>query len=791
MSAAPAGLLAALLAASAGTPAAAGTPAPGSGWTSGDRYHLRLDVAVRPGTRGRTTAGVDVDLAAELARRSVADPLDESTIELVAYDAAGHPRPFRSADPPGATPGERFLLPWRLEHLYPLTRATLRFVVPDPTVRRVDVFFDTTTSGRGHPRRYPGIVGDGDLFTEGYGTREIAASAHDAWGDIDGDGDLDLLRGGTEPFIYVYENVGGGRFVDRGRLTSGGQPLELPNDPEGHRSWLSPAAVDWDGDGDLDLFVTFYAGPAANTVLRYENVTTPGGPLTFVNRGPLVTVSGTPLTDRVAFADWDGDGRLDVLSFAGSTVSWYRNVGSARGVADIQLAEAVPLLANGTPIQLEATSADAVDIDGDGDLDLVLGTEEGRVFLFPNEGTRTAPALGPGRLLFYFEYMDAKAGVRVADFDGDGLLDVAVGRYWERTHHGEEPRVHGRLFRNTGTRTAPRFDPVDAAHGAPHTEGFQPVDAVRQNGARAVDWDGDGRLDLVVGDTDGFVWLFRNTTDALSPVFAKGERLRAGGAPIKVYGEEKEARLAGYARVDVADWNGDGRPDLFVADGRGWLWFYPNVGTRRRPVLGRGRRVMANGRPIDGTARGSVLVRDWNGDGKLDVLFAMVGEGLSENPDWPGRNPDPAQDRGFLYFRNDGTPTEPVLRAPTWIKAGPETKEIDLLRPNLGDFVDWDGDGRRDFLACQFENDCRVWLRTDGAAPGAKPIFAGPAQGEVVLAPWTDQMISGVDARDWDGDGRVDLVTGQGHGGSGVRFYRRGHLDDVAAGVAPVVTIRP
>jgi hypothetical protein len=312
---------------------------------------------------------------------------------------------------------------------------------------------------------------------------------------------------------------------------------------------------------------------------------------------------------------------------------------------------------------------------------------------------------------------------------------------------------------------------------------------VRQNGVRAIDWDEDGRTDLVVGDTDGFVWLFRNTTDALFPVFTPGERLMADGQPIKVYGEEPEGRLAGYARVDVADWDGDGRKDLIVADGRAWAWLYANQGTKGRPVLGRGRRIRANGRPIDGTSRGSVLVRDWDGDGRLDLVLGMVGEGPSANPDWPPRPGDPSRHRGFLYYRNLGTPKAPALGAPKWIKAGPEPTEIDLLRPNLGDFVDWDGDGKKDFLACEFENECRVWRRTDAGGPGVKPVFAGPPEGETILAPYSDQMISGLDARDWNGDGDVDLLTGQGHGGSGIRFYERDFLEDTRAGRLPEVTI--
>ena len=774
------GLAAALAAAGLAATHADSTPPPA--WASKSRYRLLLDVDSRGVRRSHSVAAVDVDFRAELAARGASGPVDESTIEVVAYDAAGRPRPYDS----GRAPDERILVPWHLDRFYPLERVTLSFVVPDERATRFAVYFDTAERAR--PPRYPGIVGDGDLFTQGWGRREIAANASDTFVDLDGDGDLDLVKGGTEPFLYVYENRGQGRFVDRGRLTSAGEVMTFPHD-DANRSWLSVEFADWDGDGDPDMFVSFRAGPYENRVVRYENVTVRGGPLTFAERGPMTTVSGVPLTGRVSFVDWDGDGRLDVLTDADDTVTLHRNVGTSRAVADMALADGVWVEANGTPIRLANPRLDAADIDGDGDLDLFAGTEDGRVYLFRNVGTRGAPVLEGGRLLAFYDYMDAKTGIKVADFDGDGVLDFVVGRFWERSHYGDQPRVFGRLYHNVGTRTAPRFEARDASAGAPYTERFQPADALRQNGVRAVDWDEDGRLDLVAGDSDGFVWLFRNTTDALAPIFAPGVRLLAAGRPLRVYGEESEARAAGYARVDVTDWNEDGRKDLVVADARGWLWLFLNRGTNAAPVLGPGRRLSANGHPIDGTSRGSVLVRDWDGDGRKDVLFAMVGEGPSATYDWPPRNPDRTRDRGFLYYRNFGTNAAPELGAPKWIKAGPDAVEIDLLRPNLGDFVDWDGDGKKDFIACEFELDCRLFRNTSAGAPGKRPRFDSSAEGIVILKPWTGQMISGVDARDWNGDGDVDLLTGQGHGGSGLRFFERDYLEDLMRGTLPGVRI--
>jgi hypothetical protein len=50
-------------------------------------------------------------------------------------------------------------------------------------------------------------------------------------------------------------------------------------------------------------------------------------------------------------------------------------------------------------------------------------------------------------------------------------------------------------------------------------------------------------------------------------------------------------------------------------------------------------------------------------------------------------------------------------------------------------------------------------------------------------------MISGADALDWNGDGDIDILTGQGHGGSGLRFYEQDYLEDERNGTHPLVTV--
>ena len=313
-----------------------------------------------------------------------------------------------------------------------------------------------------------------------------------------------------------------------------------------------------------------------------------------------------------------------------------------------------------------------------------------------------------GRLLVFFEFLDAHSGVQVADFDGDGLLDVIAGRFWERIHWEDQPRFHGRLYKNVGTKTHPRFEPRDAYHGAPYTEGFQPCDAVRQNQVRAFDWNGDGRTDLIAGDTDGRVWLFRNTTDNLAPVFAPGERMTAAGKPIR---RIPNTNFLGYAKTEIADWNNDGRPDLLVLDSGGLVALYLNEGTRTQPKLGPGVDLVGGQTPVQlPQFGGGICVCDWNSDGKKDLV------GSSD---------------AFYYYENTGTDAMPVLAAAKRIKFGPTD------------------DGQTSY-----------WIR--------------PSAGSFL---------------DWDGDGDLDILTGQGHGGSGLRFFEHDYVMDCVNKTFPRVSV--
>lgn len=143
------------------------------------------------------------------------------------------------------------------------------------------------------------------------------------------------------------------------------------------------------------------------------------------------------------------------------------------------------------------------------------------------------------------------SSVEVVDWNGNGLLDLIVGN------------INGDVFLipNEGTAEAYAF-----GQATPLQADGKPVKVASQAGPCAADWDGDGDLDLLVGDGDGRVTLFRNIGSATAPKLAAGKVLVGPGQT--AYGPEapKEAVRGTRAKICVADWNGNGKPDLLVGD---------------------------------------------------------------------------------------------------------------------------------------------------------------------------------------------------------------------------------
>ena len=336
------------------------------------------------------------------------------------------------------------------------------------------------------------FVAVGEIGSGFAGSREISMDV----GDLDGDGDLDLLITGTASGFgtQVYENTGQNAgsgsldpsmFVVVGSLDQG-----------------EPRLGDLDGDGDLDVLVTGdQAIGYAATV--YENTGQNGGDgslgaSTFqdVNAGLTGVVLGAS-----ALGDLDGDGDLDLLmtgiseeNSLPSTVI-YENTGQNTGTLDGSTFQSV----NAGLQDVRESSISMADFDGDDDLDLLIagfdsGASDAKTLLLRNDGQNAGGGtLGPST----FQAVDTEipdmgqSASSVGDFDGDGDPDIVITGLGGSTRFGE-------VYRNTGNDVlnSSTFEPAPAG---------SVIDNVNTSSTSVGDFDGDFDIDLLVAGaaTDG------------------------------------------------------------------------------------------------------------------------------------------------------------------------------------------------------------------------------------------------------------------------------------------------
>jgi len=394
---------------------------------------------------------------------------------------------------------------------------------------------------------------------------------------------------------------------------------------------------DADGDGDPDLYLT-YNGP--NLLFRND-----GGSL--VEATPPLLAGGRDSLGA-AWGDIENDGDLDlVVAESKSRCGLFRNEGGWR------FSDASDLLPEAA---FDARAAAWVDFDRDGDLDLyVTGTKEGNLLLESHGGSRFENASGRHPLL-------AKPSLAAAwgDADADGWLDVYL------TQRGGA----NRLVRSLQGRSF-----VDATAGPLSLEGNQ-----RSATAGWGDFDGDGRLDLIVSQNYRPASLFRRQADGsykasilrcgvggnracsfadfdldgnLDVLAVNGDRASTllageGDGRFRDATDGSLRAIAGVYSSAWADLDGDGDPDLCLAVWDGPARILRNDGPPGGRWIQLDLKGTASNRPAIGAratvaARGKFQVREVSGGGgstsqdAFTLVFGLGGVSEAERVEvrWP------------------------------------------------------------------------------------------------------------------------------------------------------------
>ena len=286
-----------------------------------------------------------------------------------------------------------------------------------------------------------------------------------AAGDLDGDGDLDLVVAGGD-LLSVAEAVGAG--------WSSASYL-LP-DPGGLKDFTAVQVADLDGDDDLDVGAVRWNGARNLADVLVWLVGPDGRP------GAPTTVSTETLTVDLAFGDVDGDGDAD-LATVGALVAVHRN----DGAGGFGPAEVVP--------DVRGNSIAVGDLDGDGRDDVVVGSGQPDGQVSSRSTVQIVPSIlggwGPVTTLHPDPTAPSTDAVLLADMDGDGAVDVVTG-------NGSACCDNGSLSILRGLGGGALASPIVTPHH--EVDGFGDL--------AAGDLDGDGVADVVATGGPSGAWVF-------------------------------------------------------------------------------------------------------------------------------------------------------------------------------------------------------------------------------------------------------------------------------------------
>jgi enediyne biosynthesis protein E4 len=447
-----------------------------------------------------------------------------------------------------------------------------------------------------------------------------------AWVDVDGDGWDDLIvgcgRGGT---LAVYRNNGRGGFE---AMQAKALTMAAKDDFTGLVGWVPTA-----GKHSVLVGVSNYesASGESSTVLRYDYVgASLLGSARFRLPRPAIGSPQSSTVGALALADIDGDGDLDL--FVGGRVipgrypepassRIFRNVGgrletdadNSHRLAEIGL----------------VSGAVFSDLDGDGDADLALACEWGPIRVFRNDAgqfTEVTAELGLD------QYRGWWNGITTGDFDGDGRLDLVASNWGRNTkyqrYRAQPLGIYYGDFRDDGA-----VETIEA-HFDPNLGKIVPWPDFA-SAAQAFPW-----IREAFGNYQAY--SLASIEEILGNHFAKAKELQATwlestvflnrGGRFEAHVLPLEAQFAPAFGVSVADFDGDGNEDIFLAQN-----FFATQPETSRYDAGRGLWLRGDGQGgftavpgqesgvlVYGEQRGAAF-SDYDADGRVDLVVTQNG----------------------------------------------------------------------------------------------------------------------------------------------------------------------
>ncbi len=438
--------------------------------------------------------------------------------------------------------------------------------------------------------------------------------------DMDGDGDMDLITSehqGPDPKTQIFENDGKGNFAER--LID-----------QGKESHLGTRVCDLDNDGDLDIVSIAWNNYKhlhvwRNDVIRFTSDMPHWNPVSNLHFGFPITKTGRQVATLVMDVDKDGIKDFVIASYTG--IEWYKmkTDGNAWSMMPEIAWDRFVIEPGYKDVHIEA-GGDYYDIDGDGDLDIVMGGSgnSNQVWWWQNPYPKYDPGKAWKRYLIKDEGGKQHHDQIIHDFDGDGRAELFFwnqgGRSLYRTVIPKKPQKF----------KAWKLEKIFTWESGQNYEGLAKADI-----------DQDGLIDLVGGG----LWFKYKGGNHFEPQViddytvsrtAVGDLIEGGReevvigsgdlvGPLNMYewqaGEWVKTTL--FERVDhghtleIGDVNGDGHLDIYTAE-----MHSPGTGEQCKQwvLYGNGKGQFKQQLISVGTGTHEGCLGDLDGDGDLDVL---------------------------------------------------------------------------------------------------------------------------------------------------------------------------